>query len=67
MNKYEVDGADEKSHEIFEDEEKEEDGIGMIEEDELVAAKKVVGNLKRHERFWKDTGFSNFVYSVVSD
>ena len=42
LNKYEVDGADEKSHEIFKDEEKEEDGIGMIEEDELVAVKKVV-------------------------
>ena len=63
---YEIGVSGDKTHEYFMREEKEEAEIGLIDEDELDSARLVVGNPGRKKEFWKDTGCSDFVYSVLS-
>ena len=52
---------------IFEEEECADNDIGMFAEEELSDDKKVCGNLFRHKDYWKETGCSDFVYSVISE
>ena len=58
---YEVNGAEEKAQDIFEDENILEDDIGLVDSNDLNKSIDVVGNLKRHLIHWIKTSCSNFV------
>ena len=67
LNEYEVGHAEDKASEVFEQEEREENEMGVFDEDEMTDDMKVTGNLARYKDYWHNTGCSDFVYSVVTE